>query len=174
VTSPSSSAATEARRRAEGGRGGKLRVVLVVVGVLGVLTVPFVRTTMSSSAAFSEYRRATLHDPASPPRWAREQVDPDGCIDEGIAWLRGCEGIQSWCEAELPVVVEMCLASQDRTPYCADVGDQIMSTRFGFEACKARREGIADKYAARHHKKACAAAYRAVARHCERQSREPQ
>lgn len=143
-------------------------MVAVVAVVLVALTIPFVRTTLHSSAAFSEYRRSTLQDPEAPPRWDREVVDVDGCVDEGITWLRGCEGIQSWCEAELPVVVETCLASQDRAAYCAEVGDEVLSTRFGFEACKLRREAITDKYAARHHKKACAAAYRAVAHHCER------
>ena len=90
-----------------------------------------------------------------------------------------CPGIAPWCEAEVPVVMETCLASSDRAAYCDEVGDEVLSTRFGFEACKSARddkfgphEGCrdpkveADRYACRSFKKYCAGAYRAIASHC--------
>jgi len=49
------------------------------------------------------------------------------------------------------------------------VGDEVMTTRFGFHACedpRAEMDDDAEKYAKRANKKYCAASYRAAAEHC--------
>ncbi len=142
-------------------------ILLIIGGIMVVLTVVFGFTVIRSSRQFSEYRRATLLDPDHPPRWETETISVDECIDEAIEWGMACPAVASWCQAEIPPLVRACLGSADRTPYCAEAGEEVMSTRFGYHECEARREGVDGKYARRGHKKYCALSYRAVAGYCQ-------
>ncbi len=148
----------------QAGRGSRILIIIAVV-VAG-LTAVFGVSSVRSSRVFSEYRSRTLDDPDHPVPWRAGEPSVDDCIDFAIDWATGCPGIQSWCEAEVPRVVRECVASHDRTAYCDDVGDTILSTGFGYHACEERRREIAQKYAKRWHKKYCAKSYRAVADHC--------
>ena len=143
--------------------------ILVILGVVIVgLTVVFGVTSMDSSRVFSEYRDRTLHDDEHPPPWTRRELGVDECISFALDWATACPGIQSWCEAEVPSVMVQCLESADRTAYCDEVGDEILTTGFGFHDCEDRRESVTEKYAKRWHKKYCAKSYRTIADYCRR------
>ena len=66
----------------------------------------------------------------------------------------------------LPDVIGACLDTQDRGEYCASVGDEVLSTRFGFDECAERYDAIEGRYARRFAKKHCAAIYRVIAGRC--------
>ena len=140
-------------------------VWILIVSML-LLTAGFGWSTWQSHQEFRNYRTQTLENADHPPRWQREVLTPEECVGEAMAWAASCPGVQSWCEAATPEVVQLCLKSRDRSTYCREVGDEVLSTRLGFAACKARYEPIDNKYARRTAKKACASSYRVIARHC--------
>lgn len=152
---------------AKAGTGGSgRRVVLVILVAVVGLTVTFGVTSIRSSREFTEYREHTLgHGSAAAP-WHKTQMSVEDCIAYAIEWATACPGIQSWCEAEVPNVARACLESADRSAYCREIGDAILTTGFGFHECEDLRSGIEEKYARRWHKKYCARSYRAVADHC--------
>ncbi len=148
-------------------RRGVVRLLAAIGGGVALLSVIFGVTIWQNHSTFREYQTATLD--ASPPRWDTEALSAEECVQAAVTWGMDCPGIASWCLAELPVVTERCLASQDRTAFCEQVGDEVMSTRFGFHECEDMRADMddqAEKYAKRANKKYCAASYRAVAEHC--------
>ncbi len=151
----------EERRRRIGVR------VLAIMGVaVGVLMVVFGSMTSRNYGRFDEYQKATLQDPTHPPRWRVEALDVDGCVDEVLAWVEACPGVSSWCEGALPGVMDECLNSQDRSAYCEEVGDAVLSTRFGYDECAERYDAIEGRYARRFAKKHCSVIFRAIAGHC--------
>lgn len=151
----------EERRRRIGVR------VLAVMGVaIGVLMVVFGGMTSRNYELFDTYQKATLDDPTNPPRWRVEALDVAGCVDEVLAWIEACPGVSSWCEGALPSVMDECLTSQDRSAYCEEVGDAVLSTRFGYDQCAERYDQIEARYARRSAKKHCSVIYRAIAGHC--------
>jgi hypothetical protein len=142
----------------------KSRIVPILIVVITGMTVIFAFQSSRSSDEFARYRTATLED-VEPP-WVDESVAVPDCITYAIEWATDCPGIQSWCEAEVPRLVGQCLTSADRSGYCDELGDEILSTGFGYEDCETRREAVSEKYAKRWHKKYCAKSYRMVADHC--------
>lgn len=83
------------------------------------------------------------------------------CVDATVAWAGTCRAMKSLCDATGPQLMRTCLAARDRSDYCNHLGDRAKETHFGFKECKARK-------VTRKTKKACAAAYRAIASHCQR------
>ncbi|MFV8751805.1 hypothetical protein ACNOYE_14765 [Nannocystaceae bacterium ST9] len=144
-----------------------VRALLVIGLVLGVLMVAFGTMTSRNYDKFAAYQKATLEDPEHPPRWRSEVVDVEGCVDEVLAWVEACPGVSSWCESALPSVMDECLKTQDRQAYCEEVGDAVLSTRFGYAECAERYDAIDGKYARRAAKKHCSVIYRAIAGHCK-------
>jgi hypothetical protein len=143
-----------------------VRVLLIIGVVLAGLMVVFGQTTSKSYDRFEAYRSATLEDPQHPPRWQTEALSVEGCVDEALAWIEACPGVSSWCESSLPDVMTQCLLSQDRSEYCAEVGDAVLSTRFGFHECSARYDQIEGRYTRRYAKKHCSLIFRVIAGHC--------
>jgi len=162
LAAPSSSWAPddEARRRIG------VRVLLALGVALAVLMVVFGQATTKNYERYDAYHKATLDDPANPPRWQTEALSVDGCVDEVLDWVEACPGVSSWCEGALPDVMGACLDSQDRSAYCAEVGDAILTTHFGFEQCAARYDAIEGHYTRRYAKKHCALMYRTIAGRC--------
>ena len=155
------------------------RILAVIGGVVLVLTVAFSVAIVQHHGTYRDYRSETLDDANASVPWDTQEVSVEGCVAYTIDWTMACPGIAPWCQAEVPVVMETCLASTDRAAYCAEVGDEILSTRFGYEACQEARterfgahEGCqdeairSDRYACRAFKKYCAGSYRAIAKHC--------
>jgi hypothetical protein len=128
--------------------------------------VVFGQTTSKSYAEFDAYKQATLANPEHPPRWKVEALSVEECVDEVLAWIEACPGVSSWCESSLPDVTTQCLATQDRSEYCEQVGDAVLSTRFGFEECSARYDQIEGRFARRYAKKHCSLIFRVIAGHC--------
>lgn len=152
---------TDAQRNAIGVR------VLVIIGVtLTVLMVIFGRATSKGYDEFTAYNEATLKDAANPPRWLTEPLDVEACVDESLAWVEACPGVSSWCESTLPDVMTQCLETQDRSGYCASVGDAVLSTRFGYEECSSRYDQIEGRYTRRYAKKHCSLIFRVIAGYC--------
>jgi hypothetical protein len=152
---------TDAQRNALGVR------VLVIIGVtLVALMVIFGRATSKGYDQFTAYQDATLKDADHPPRWETEALDVEACLDESLAWVEACPGVSSWCESSLPDVMGQCLDTQDRTAYCASVGDAVLSTRFGFEECSSRYDQIKGRYTRRYAKKHCSLIFRVIAGYC--------
>lgn len=142
------------------------RLLLVIGGGTSVLCVIFGATIVRQHRAFSEYRRATLE--SGPMPWETAAMEPAACVGVAVEWAMACPGLGTWCENEAPRLVTNCMASRDRTEYCAEVGDAPARTDFGFDACVQMRETVGGRQAQRSHKKFCAAAYRAVAEACRR------
>ena len=164
---------------ATGARPSAGKLLAIIGGVVTLLTIVFSVTIFGHHKTYRTYRAQTLDAEDAAVPWRDGEVSVEGCVDFAIRWTMDCPGIAPWCEAEVPVVMETCLASSDRAAYCDEVGDEVLSTRFGFEACKSARddkfgphEGCrdpkveADRYACRSFKKYCAGAYRAIASHC--------
>ena len=156
------------------------RVILAIIGgIVLLLTIVFSITITRHHGTYRGYRTETLGEEDQDAPWQRRAFGVEECAAYVIDWTMECPGIAPWCQAEVAVVMESCLASQDRAAYCSAVGDTILSTRFGYDACKAARierfgphdgcqdrETESDRYACRHFKKYCAGAYRAIASHC--------
>lgn len=150
-------------------RRGVVRLLAAIGGGVAVLSVVFGVTIWRNHSTFREYQSLTLESDAAPPRWATEALSAEQCVQAAVQWGMDCPGIGSWCLAELPVVTRSCLESSDRMVYCEQVGDEVMSTRFGFHECEDMRADMdddAEKYAKRANKKYCAASFRAVADYC--------
>jgi hypothetical protein len=162
----SNSAAVVAEPDAEARRRIGVRVLMILGVTIGVLMIVFGRTTAKSYDQFDAYRQATLDNPEQPPRWRTEALTVEQCVDEVLAWVEACPGMSSWCESSLPDVTNQCLDSQDRSEYCEQVGDAVLSTRFGFEECSARYDQIEGRYTRRYAKKHCSLIMRVIAGHC--------
>lgn len=159
---PSRDELADAERRRRIG----VRVLMILGLVLGVLMVVFGAATSRNYEQFAAYQKATLEDPDHPPRWRSEDVSVEGCVDEVLAWVEACPGVSSWCESSLPGVMDECLKTRDRSEYCEEVGDTVLSTRFGYDECAERYDAIEAKYARRAAKKHCSVIYRSIAGHC--------
>jgi hypothetical protein len=87
------------------------------------------------------------------------------CIDAVLEWLPTCPAMLSLCRDSVGRMMGACLHGQDRADLCQSIEPIRRRTSFGYEECKARgldRPG----------QKACAAAYRAIDKHCEDRSKE--
>ena len=152
-------------------RPGTGRLIGLIVVVIVALTIPFGWSVMRNHETFAAYQDKTIDSETAPPPWEGEAAprhSVEDCVTYTVNWAMECPGIQSWCQAEVPVVVDRCLASQDRQPFCDGLEGEWMSTRFGFHECNDLRESVEGKYAKRAHKKYCALSYRGVADHCKR------
>lgn len=153
-------------RDAELRRRAGIRVLVIIGVTLAVLMVVFGQATANSYDEFEAYKRATLEDPANRPAWETEALTVEQCVDEALEWVESCPGVSSWCESTLPDVTNICLESQDRSDYCEQVGDAVLSTRFGFEECSARYDQIEGRYTRRYAKKHCSLIFRVIAGYC--------
>jgi hypothetical protein len=126
--------------------------------VLGVLaaSVPIGLFAHRRLAAADQYIAAELREMTVRGR----ELSTGGCVTAVVDYRARCRAMRSLCEASVPDMMKACLAARDRAAACAELGDRPMSTGFGFEACKAAGPG-------RRARDACAAAYRAIASHCE-------
>lgn len=138
------------------GRGRSARLVLLVVfslsSVLGVLAYwryqQSERFIRGSIAAFGV-------------RGAKATVEQ--CVDQVVVWTESCRAMIGLCDASVSRMMNACLKGQDRSQACAAIlPNATADTRFGHEACIKR--GVT-----RRTKKACAAAYRMIAAHCQLQ-----
>lgn len=166
MSEPSEPTPASAEPDAEARRRIGVRVLVVIGVVLAVLMVLFGQATAKSYDQFEAYRSSTLQDPANPPRWEREALSVEQCVDEVLDWVETCPGVSSWCESSLPDVTNLCLDTQDRSAYCESVGDAVLSTRFGFEECSERYDKIEGRYARRYAKKHCSVIMRVIAGRC--------
>lgn len=95
-----------------------------------------------------------------------QSLEPEGCVDETLAWNARCTAMKSLCDASVPRVMLACLGAKDRSEYCANLGDRSSDTGFGYAECKAR--GLQ-----RSAKKMCALTYRAIDGFCKQQPASP-
>ena len=143
----------------------RARGLLLGIGAaLVVLSAVFGWRTLQQRAEYRQYKAQTVDDAELP--WAQGEVDVDTCVQWTTGWGMECSGMESWCLGETPRLTLACLASSDRSAFCAEAGDAVKSTHFGYAECEAMREGVQGRHLQRAHKKYCAAVYRAVAEHC--------
>ena len=128
------------------------------------LCVAFGVTVLRQKAQFEEYRHATLDGRTMP--WTQGEMSVDECVGFTVDWAMGCPGVESWCSSHAPRLTLQCLDSIDRDAACSQLGDKVADTHYGYAECERLRESVDGRYAKRHHKKFCAASYRAVAQHC--------
>ena len=143
-----------------------LRVMLILGVALAVLMVVFGSRTSENYERYDTYYKATMQDPDQPPAWESEALTVPQCVDEVLDWIEDCPGVSSWCEGALPDVMAQCLASEPREGYCAEVGDAVLTTRFGYDECAERYNEIEEHHMRRYAKKHCALLYRTIAGHC--------
>jgi hypothetical protein len=163
--------AISAEQDAEARRRIGVRVLIVISVAVVILMIAFGKATTKGYGEFEAYRGATLDDPNNPPRWTTEALTVENCVDEVLAWVEACPGVSSWCESSLTDVTNQCLESQDRSAYCTEVGDAVLTTRFGFEECSVRYDQIEGRYERRYAKKHCALIFRVIAGHCANTAR---
>ncbi len=141
----------------------KRMVIAAAVLLALILTGLFGWTTFRGSREFSAYRAQTLENPL----WTREKLSVSQCVDQTIEWAQNCPGISNWVEAAVPDVARDCFSSQDRKAFCDAAGDSIHSTRFGYEECGQRLEGVVGKRKIKALTKWCAKSYRVLANYCD-------
>lgn len=131
-------------------RGGNAVVILLLAAsvILGV----FAYWRFSTSARYLSAAMQEFHTRGG-------SMTPDQCVDETIAFSERCEAMASLCESTAPRLTEECLGAQDRTAWCASLGDAPKATSFGVAECKARHVDTRTK-------KSCASAYRGIATYC--------
>lgn len=139
---------TEVERR----RSGSWKIVVAVLFALSIVigVVAYWRFIVSD-----RFLRDDLEQMAQRGR----SLSVEQCVDATVEWAGSCRAMKSLCDATGPQLMRTCLAARDRSEYCDSLGDRARETRFGFKECKARK-------VTRKTKKACAAAYRAIASHC--------
>jgi hypothetical protein len=146
--SPPADAAAKASR----GRSARL-ILLIMLSIslaLGVL-------------AYWRYQQSEHFIRGSMTAFERRgtEASVEQCVDEVISWTEECSAIIGLCDASVSRMMNACLRGQDRSRYCAGVPSSATAdTRFGYPECK--RRGVKGRT-----KKACAAAYRMLAAHCE-------
>jgi hypothetical protein len=141
------------------------RLLLVLGGAMAVLCVVFGGAIVRQHRAFTEYHRVTVEAATLP--WETATMEPDECVRFAVDWAMECPGLGTWCENEAPRLVGRCMASRDRTAYCAALGDAPARTDFGYAECATLRVPLDGRHAQKAHKKFCASAYRAVAQTCK-------
>ncbi len=136
-------------------RSSGLWVILALFAMASVLgAIAFWRYTRSDRFIQRSLAQVQKRGPA---------LTAEGCVDEVLAWSRHCQAMKGLCQGAIPRLMETCQAGADRRAYCASLGDEHRSTRFGVKQCEAKvqrgdREG----------KKVCGLGYRSIAAHCER------
>ena len=156
---------SESGAGASGPRSGTGRLALKVVAAFLLLTIPLGWAVFREHAAFHEYVRTTLDEPATPPPWRSGNYDGEACVGAGLDWLAACQGYEEFCRRAMPRVIEECLAAGDRTVFCSDHRDELLRTTFGYEQCAERVAGgqVSDD---RFGRQSCALAYRTAAEWC--------
>jgi hypothetical protein len=132
--------------------------------VIGML---FVVSTLMGTYAYSRFDASEKHLMAQMEMFETlgQQASEVQCIDGVLDWLPTCPAMLSLCRDSVGRMMGVCLQGQDRSSLCAAIEPIRRKTSFGYDECLARgldRSG----------KKACAAAYRAIDKHCEVKSRE--
>lgn len=89
-------------------------------------------------------------------------LDPEGCVDEIVAWIPNCVAMWGLCINSVPRLMLGCLRARDREAFCEELGDRGSSTSFGYAQCEARKVSLKSR-----NKKACAMAYRAIDAYCK-------
>lgn len=89
-------------------------------------------------------------------------LTPPQCVEHVLAWRKRCTLMRSLCDAYVPRAMGACLEARKRVSYCAVIKDRPKTTHYGFRQCKAR-------HLKRRMKKACAAVFRQINAHCDRE-----
>jgi len=82
------------------------------------------------------------------------------CVDHVLNWRKTCQAMKSLCDVSVPRMMGACLGSQNRKPYCNQLGTTSSDTHFGYKECQARKVNKKTK-------KACALSYRVIDNHCK-------
>ncbi len=146
-------------------RLGKAGLAAAVLALTLVVAGSFGKASYDDYRLFTDYVHETVRDPAKPARWHTQVYSPEDCVDLTVSWVRGCPGQEQFCRGAMEDVARRCLESQDRSEYCAALGDDGSSTPPGLGECEAKTEGQDEgdaKLTAEH----CAIGYRAIADHC--------
>lgn len=150
------------------GRPRFRRLLIIVGGVVLALCLAFGVTVLRQKARFEEYRASTLDGRTMP--WEAGKLSVEECVGFTVDWAMGCPGVESWCSAHAPRLTLQCLGSVNRDQACAELGDKVADTHYGYAECESLRESVDGRYTKRNHKKFCAASYRAVAQFCREAS----
>jgi hypothetical protein len=138
------------------------RGAVIVIGTLLLASVPLGLLAWfrfkSSEVVLTEERAITRQNA---PHMSSQQ-----CVERVLALRAQCAALPRLCDQAVGDNMDTCLAGRDRSQECAELGDQIHSTRFGFDACRSRSGGRALRTA-------CATAYRAIAASCQSPRRQP-
>lgn len=135
-----------------------------VRGHLGIVvaTLLLVSAIPLGVAAWYRFRSSdrTISRQVESIRSLGQQRTMQQCVKEVLRSHRECDGLRPLCDGAVGEMMDACIAAADRREECAALGDQTMSTRFGFDDCHARTDGRAARTA-------CSGAYRAIASACQ-------
>lgn len=92
-------------------------------------------------------------------------IDAVTCINETLDWHdKQCDAPGRMCIDAVPRVVGECLAAQDRSALCAEIGNDEKPSQWAYNKCKAR--GV-DRKSKKGVKESCTQAWRALDSWCK-------
>lgn len=92
-------------------------------------------------------------------------IDGVACVNEALDWHdNDCTAPGRMCVDAVPRIVGECLAAQDRTALCADIGTDEKPSQWAYSRCKAR--GV-DRTSKKEIKESCTQAWRALDSWCK-------
>jgi hypothetical protein len=86
-------------------------------------------------------------------------LSTEQCVDRALQMRADCQAMPKLCDHSVGETMDACLQARNRAGECATFGESVRSTRFGFDACKARKTDRSGRVA-------CATAYRSIAEAC--------
>lgn len=87
------------------------------------------------------------------------------CVTETLDWHDNtCDAVAKMCIDSVPRIVAECLAAQDRTALCAEIGNDEKPSQWAYNKCKAR--GV-DRKSKKGIKESCTQAWRALDSWCK-------
>lgn len=142
------------------------RIPWILIGLLLLGTV-FGGLLWLRSHRYRVYVTETLDRTEAHP-WTRSQLSPVDCVHTGFEWLSACPGMKDFCRRGFRRWVETCMASQDRTAWCAAHDRPWGRTSFGKTECERLKAQTADTPIGLAVKNHCTHGYLVIATHCQR------
>lgn len=137
------------------------RMAWIVIGTCCVIGSVLGATTYFRAADGAEHVGQKMVD----MRLRGASIDGVACVNETLDWHdKVCDAPGRMCIDAVPKVVGECLAGQDRTALCIELGNDDKPSQWAYNKCKAR--GV-DRKSRKGVKESCTQAWRALDSYCK-------